>query len=186
MRRTWLAVLPLALLLASCGASPTAAPSHHHKSTSSSSGYGSSSPSGSGSSTSATSSTVTSRTVTVSGKSVAALTDAQGMTLYYYTPDTATTATCISACAKLWPPLLLSSGQPSAPGSLTGTLGVISSADGRQVVYNGHPLYTYSGDLKPGQTTGEGILGKWYVVKVGIAANAAGGGSSSGSSGGGY
>ena len=29
---------------------------------------------------------------------------------------------------------------------------------------NGHLLYYYGGDTSPGDTTGQGIGGKWYVV----------------------
>src|SRR5437016_12296696 len=42
---------------------------------------------------------------TVNGQSVTILTNAQGMTLYYLKPDTATTSTCTGACASNWPPL---------------------------------------------------------------------------------
>jgi len=38
-------------------------------------------------------------TATVNGKSQMILTNAQGKTLYYCTPDTATTAACTSSCA---------------------------------------------------------------------------------------
>jgi predicted lipoprotein with Yx(FWY)xxD motif len=41
-------------------------------------------------------------------------------------------------------------------------------ADGTtQVVYNGHPLYSYSGDTKAGDTNGEGVTAfgaGWDVV----------------------
>ena len=36
-----------------------------------------------------------------------------------------------------------------------------------QVTYNGHPLYYFVGDAKPGDTTGEGIIafgGGWDVL----------------------
>jgi predicted lipoprotein with Yx(FWY)xxD motif len=39
-----------------------------------------------------------------------------------------------------------------------------TTANGSQLEYNGHPLYTYSGDTGPGQTNGEGIGGVWHVV----------------------
>jgi predicted lipoprotein with Yx(FWY)xxD motif len=47
-------------------------------------------------------------------------------------------------------------------------LGTTRRANGTtQVTYGGHPLYRYSGDTKPGQTTGEGLHffgGGWDVV----------------------
>ena len=41
------------------------------------------------------------------------------------------------------------------------------SDGGTQITYNGHPLYLYSGDKKPGDTNGQGLNtfgGLWYVL----------------------
>ncbi|MBV9257350.1 MAG: hypothetical protein JO215_04975, partial [Ktedonobacteraceae bacterium] len=46
-----------------------------------------------------------------------------------------------------------------------------ANANGHQLCYNGHPLYTYSGDTSPGQTNGEGIGNKWFVATSDLAAN---------------
>jgi hypothetical protein len=35
---------------------------------------------------------------------------------------------------------------------------------GDQVRYNDRPLYTFAGDKKPGDTTGQGIGGEWFVA----------------------
>ena len=102
---------------------------------------------------------------TVKGQSQTILTNAQGMTLYYFTADTATKAACSGTYAGIWPPLLFSAtGAPTSATSLTGTLSVVTDANGTQVEYNGHPLYTYSKDTAPGQTNGEGLFGKWFVA----------------------
>ncbi len=102
---------------------------------------------------------------TVNGQSVTILTNAQGMTLYYLKPDTATTSACTGACASNWPPLVFtSSGSPASANALPGTLSVVTDANGQQVEYNGHFLYRYSGDTTPGQTNGEGIKGVWFVA----------------------
>ncbi len=93
---------------------------------------------------------------TVSGKSENVLTNAQGFTLYYHTTDTPTSV-CSGACAAAWPPLLLPSGTPGSSLSLPGTLGVETNVNGRQVTYNGHPLYGWKSDTSAGQATGEGI-----------------------------
>ena len=104
-------------------------------------------------------------TATVNGQSTTILTNAQGMTLYYFKPDTTTTSACTGACATAWPPLLMTgSGTPSAASTLSGTLTAVTTANGNQVEYNGHLLYTYSGDTAAGQTTGEGKGGKWFVA----------------------
>src|SRR5712691_12514887 len=102
---------------------------------------------------------------TVNGKSETILTNAQGMTLYYFTPDTATKAACTGTCAGIWPPLLFTgTGSPTSATPLSGTLSVVTDANGHQVEYNGHPLYTYSKDTTPDQTNGEGFKGKWFVA----------------------
>ena len=103
-------------------------------------------------------------TATVKGKSETILTDAEGKTLYYFTSDTATKAACTGTCVGVWPPLLSTgSGSPASSATLPGKLTVQTDANGNQVEYNGHLLYTYSGDTAAGQTNGEGLFGKWFV-----------------------
>src|SRR5213082_484469 len=51
-------------------------------------------------------STVQTAQATVNGKTVTILTNAQGMTLYYFAPDSATKVACTGGCAQAWPPLL--------------------------------------------------------------------------------
>jgi preprotein translocase SecF subunit len=115
-------------------------------------------PSGSTASSTPTAATsVGTATATVNGKSVTILTNSAGKTLYYYQADTATTSACTGSCATAWPPLLSSSGAPTSTGNLSGTLSVISDANGKQVTYNGHPLYTYASDTSAGSTSGEGV-----------------------------
>ncbi len=104
-------------------------------------------------------------TATVNGTSATILTTARGRTLYYRTTDMPPTTVCSGGCASVWPPLLVSgSSPPTSATSLPGKLSAQADANGTQVEYNGHPLYIYSGDTAPGQTTGEGIGGIWHVV----------------------
>jgi len=103
---------------------------------------------------------------TVAGKSETVLTNAKGFTLYYHSTDTPTSV-CSGACAVAWPPLLLPSGTAGSSASLPGTLGVETNANGRQVTYNGHPLYLWKNDASSGQATGEGI-NNFHVVTLTI------------------
>lgn len=104
-------------------------------------------------------------TATVGGKAATILTTAQGMTLYYLTLDTATKVACTGACTGIWHPLLAAgSSTVTSSTRLPGALRVVTTANGKQVEYNGHPLYTYSKDTAPGQTHGEGFNGKWFVA----------------------
>jgi predicted lipoprotein with Yx(FWY)xxD motif len=104
-------------------------------------------------------------TATVKGQSEMVLTDTQGLTLYYFTADSATQPSCSSSCAQMWHPLLFAgSGIPSSSTPLAGKLSIQMDANGSQVEYNGHPLYTFSGDTAPGQTNGEGLFGMWFVA----------------------
>jgi predicted lipoprotein with Yx(FWY)xxD motif len=115
-------------------------------------------------------STIQTAQATVNGKTVTILTDAQGKTLYYFAPDTATKVACVGGCAKAWPPLLFTaSGSPTSATSLSGTLSVLNNANGNQVEYSGYLLYTYSGDTAAGQTKGEGLGGKWFVATPDLA-----------------
>jgi len=107
---------------------------------------------------------------TVSGASKSVLTDTAGLTLYYRTDEGPTTIKCTGGCATNWPPLMLASGTPSASGSVSGTLTTFDGANGRQVLYNGHPLYRFASDGAPGEAKGEGLLGIWHVATPDLAA----------------
>jgi predicted lipoprotein with Yx(FWY)xxD motif len=98
---------------------------------------------------------------------VTVLTDAKGLTLYLFVPDTATSSKCYGSCAQYWPPVF---GTPKAGSGVTGQLGTIRRSDGTtQATYDGHPLYTYIGDGGPGQNHGNNITlngGLWKEVPV--------------------
>jgi predicted lipoprotein with Yx(FWY)xxD motif len=96
------------------------------------------------------------------------LVDDQGRTLYLFAKDPGTKSACSGGCATAWPPLR-ASGKPTAGGGAKASLlGTTPRSDGKpQVTYNGHPLYGYQGDSKPGDTTGQGNPGfgaPWYVL----------------------
>jgi len=115
-------------------------------------------------------------TAMVAGQSMTILVGASnGMTLYYYTPDKgAGKVTCTGACLTAWPPLLLSGADtnPTGDKSVTGTLGTIASPNGgMQVTYKGWPLYFWTKDTAPGDTTGQNVGGKWFVVPPDVPAN---------------
>lgn len=133
-------------------------------------GCGSTASAGGTGGTSGSGAHVGSHSATVGGKSESVLANSQGMTLYYFDSDTTSTVACSGGCTGTWP-ALLSSGAPVADGSLSGTLSVIAAANGNQVTYNGHPLYTYSGDTAPGQANGDGIMGKWHAATPNVAQN---------------
>ena len=79
--------------------------------------------------------------------------------------------TCTGACAGTWPPVTLPTG--AATGAEQGVESSLLGSDpdpagGRVLTYNGWPLYTYSGDVEPGQATGQAIDlngGEWYVIR---------------------
>jgi predicted lipoprotein with Yx(FWY)xxD motif len=97
-----------------------------------------------------------------------AITTTDGRTLYLFRGDHGTTSECYGQCASYWPPLL-TSGSPKATGLVKSSLlGTTKRKDGKlQVTYKGHPLYTFVGDKKAGQTAGEGSNAsgaKWYAL----------------------
>jgi predicted lipoprotein with Yx(FWY)xxD motif len=167
MRSKWLPAVPLTvgvLMAAACSSSP------------SSSGSPASSPTAQGTSATAL------KTATISGTAV--VTNAEGFTLYWFAPDTATKSNCNGGCAQVWPPV---KGPATAGTGVTGKLSTITRSDGSsQATYNGRPLYTYTADTAPGQASGNGINaygGVWHEVTVsGAVAPAA----SPSSGGGGY
>jgi predicted lipoprotein with Yx(FWY)xxD motif len=120
------------------------------------------------------------------------LVDSSGRTLYLFKADVGDKSACAGACASAWPPLL-ATGKPTAGTGVTASkLGTITRSDGkRQVTYNGHPLYTFIKDTKPGQTTGQGVTAfgaAWFAMtpagdQASAPASHSSSGASSGSSG---
>lgn len=117
---------------------------------------------------------------------VRVLTSASGRTLYWFAPDTSNASKCNGSCAQIWPPV---PGPAHGGAGVTGKLSTIKRSDGAtQATYRGHPLYTYTGDTKPGQNKGNGLDvngGIWHEVTASGSA-ASGAKPSSSSSGGGY
>ncbi len=165
----------LSFVLAACGSSPSSTSGSSASTptaTSSSSGGGYGYPTTPAPSpTAATGSTgalIHTATATIKGTSETILTNAQGMTLYYRTSDTATSV-CSGGCASAWPPVLANgSSTPTSSASLPGKLSAVTDANGSQCTYNGHPLYTFASDTAPGQTNGEGVGGVWFVVPTNL------------------
>jgi predicted lipoprotein with Yx(FWY)xxD motif len=86
------------------------------------------------------------------------LVDSRGRTLYLFDRDKSGRSACYGTCARYWPPLLTSAKPRAGTGVRASLLGMTKRRDGKQqVTYARHPLYTYIGDTKRGQTTGEGL-----------------------------
>ena len=148
---------------------------------------------GNGSASAATPKTSSGQTATVGVENSSLgniLDNSKGQTLYLFKKDSGTTSACTGACASAWPPLR-ASGKPTVGQGLNASLvGTTQRSDGKpQVTYNGHPLYTFTGDQNPGDTSGQGVSAfgaLWYVVSpagnqvTGSASSSSGGGSSGG------
>jgi len=166
MRNKWLAVAGLliaALVIAACGSThtatgagntshpttPAASPTHHAASPTATATAG------------AAANTV--KAAKVGG--VELVTNSKGHTTYWFAPDTATTSKCNGSCASSWPPV---AGPATAGSGVTGKLSTIKRSNGaEQATYNGHPMYTFTGDKSPGEATGNGVNafgGLWHKI----------------------
>jgi predicted lipoprotein with Yx(FWY)xxD motif len=161
MRHRWLApagLAAVALLAAACGSSSTG-----------SSTASSPSAAATSSSSAASPAAVVVHTAKVGGATV--LTNAKGLTLYWFVPDTSTKSNCNGTCAHYWPPV---TGPVTAGSGATGKFATITRSDGSiQATWNGHPLYTYVGDTAAGQAKGNGLNlsgGVWHEVSLSGAA----------------
>jgi predicted lipoprotein with Yx(FWY)xxD motif len=98
------------------------------------------------------------------------LVDSKGITLYDFVQDKSTKSTCYGACAALWPPLITKGKPIAGHGVRASLLGTTKRKDGKlEVTYNGHPLYYFVTDRKPGQTTGQGVNqfgAPWWVLSA--------------------
>src|SRR5262249_37839980 len=104
------------------------------------------------------------KTTTIKG--VTRLTNSKGFTPDWFVPRFPTKSVCNGSCAGYWSPVKA----PVTASGIKGTITTIARADGtKQAVYNGHPLYTYLGDSKPGQNSGNNVTlngGLWKEVVV--------------------
>ncbi len=83
------------------------------------------------------------------------------MSLYTFSADPPNQSVCIGGCSANWPPAL-------APDDAKpmGDFSIVKRDDGaRQWAYRERPLYTWVQDQNPGDTTGDGMGGKWALAK---------------------
>ena len=150
------AALGAALLTAACGSSGTSS-----SSTPASPAGGSASPAAAGSGSGLVISTK-------SGSAGAFLTDGSGRSVYLWAKDAMDSSACSGACAAAWPPVTVTGAVTALGGVTKADLSTITRSGGaRQVVYDGHPLYYFSGDSGPGQVSGQGsdaFGAKWWLV----------------------
>ncbi|MCT9870763.1 COG4315 family predicted lipoprotein [Paenarthrobacter aurescens] len=156
------AALVLTAALAGCGGSPgtttTSAPPPAATS--------SAAPTSSAPTSSAPATAAGAEMMVVSSSAGQIVVDSKGMSLYFFTKDVkdSGTSACTEACLAAWPVFTTTSDAPTVDG-VTGTVGTISSPDGKKhVTLNGMPLYYYAKDKAPGDVTGQGVGGVWYLV----------------------
>jgi len=98
------------------------------------------------------------------------LANGTGYTLYWFSEDTPTYTACDDVCVPQWPPM---TGKPEVVtgDALPGKLGTLYRSNGAlQATYDGHPLYTFAGDFRPGDVGGNGVVqfgGRWHVIHLG-------------------
>ncbi|MFY9669551.1 MAG: hypothetical protein WAK83_17915 [Trebonia sp.] len=147
----------VALLVAACstGSSGTAA-------------AGSSSPAGASSSSAAAGGSGSTVITTVSSSAGTFLANSSGHAVYLWTKDSNGMSACSGACAGAWPPVTTTGTVTASGEAKSSDLSTITRSDGtKQVTYDGHPLYFFSGDSGPGMASGQGNDGfgaKWWLV----------------------
>lgn len=100
------------------------------------------------------------------------LVDASGFTLFEFSKDKKNRDTCtaIVGCTSTWPPLTVTGAPVAGEGVNAKLLGTIILSGGEhQVTYAGRPLYGYSGNAGPGETSYVGVKefgGTWYAMNA--------------------
>jgi predicted lipoprotein with Yx(FWY)xxD motif len=92
------------------------------------------------------------------------LVDSKGMTLYVDEKDKPGAPNCTGACLTVWPPLAAPATPTFGAGLDATKFTTVTASDGtKQLAVDGFPLYTWTNDKKPGDTTGQDVNG-FYVV----------------------
>ncbi|MEV8022849.1 SCO0930 family lipoprotein [Streptomyces sp. NPDC086554] len=92
--------------------------------------------------------------------------DKNGMTVYRFTKDSAwpMKSACTGACLEKWP-VVPPVEKNDTKGILKKGFVVFDRPDGQQQqTIDCWPMYTFSGDKKPGDTNGQGVGGTWYAA----------------------
>ena len=94
--------------------------------------------------------------------------DGRGLTLYAFTRDGRGRSRCYGACAREWPPLLVTKRPEAGSGVRRALLGTTRRRDGtRQVTYRGRPLYYYVRERRAGEIFCQNVVGfggTWLLV----------------------
>ncbi|MEU6297969.1 SCO0930 family lipoprotein [Streptomyces erythrochromogenes] len=92
--------------------------------------------------------------------------DGKGMTVYRFKKDSAwpMVSNCVGDCLAKWP-VVPPVDKANAKGITEKNYLVLDRPDGKkQQTVDCWPVYTFSGDKKPGDTNGQGVGGTWYAV----------------------
>ncbi|MGW7454583.1 SCO0930 family lipoprotein [Streptomyces sp. NPDC054787] len=92
--------------------------------------------------------------------------DGAGMTVYRFKPDTAwpMVSKCVGDCLAKWP-VVPPVDKAEAKGITERNYLVLDRPDGKkQQTIDCWPVYTFTGDKKPGDVNGQGVGGTWYAV----------------------
>ncbi len=93
------------------------------------------------------------------------LTDSEGFSLYFFSPDSKGDSNCIDGCVDAWP-IFYVADFTLDNGLVADDFGSITRSDGEmQTTYKGWPLYYFNNDLAAGDVNGDGVGGVWYVAK---------------------
>jgi len=92
------------------------------------------------------------------------LTDAKGMTLYWFAKDQPNLSNCSGDCLEKWP--VYYREQIVSPESiLADDFATINRADGtKQTTFRGYPLYYFFKDEMAGDAKGQGVKNVWFVI----------------------
>ena len=90
------------------------------------------------------------------------LTDADGMTIYYFANDTEGVSNCDADCLANWPPVVVD-GEPTAGDGVDADLGTIDVDGETRLTVNGFPAYYFAGDQAAGDVNGQGVGDVWWV-----------------------
>jgi predicted lipoprotein with Yx(FWY)xxD motif len=94
------------------------------------------------------------------------LTDAKGMSLYYYNKDAPGKSACGRDCIVKWPVFYTKNVVVSKKLDKK-DFAVITRGDGiKQTTYKGQPLYYFANDAVAGDTNGDGFNNLWHLIYI--------------------